>query len=47
MNAQDLNKQPQEQDLDVSELLESEMEEVEGGSGCDTCTFSCYPGGLW
>lgn len=44
MNAQDLNNQPQEQDLDVSELLENEMEEVEGGMGCAACTINCYSG---
>lgn len=42
MDTQDLKNQPQEQDLDVSELLENEMEEVEGGAGCDSCAVACY-----
>lgn len=43
MDKDDLNtSKPVEQDLDVSELLESEMEEVEGGFGCDSCFIACY-----
>lgn len=42
VNLKENEERQEKQELDSQELLNNELEEVEGGSGCDSCALACY-----